>query len=325
MAKKIKLSTGILCILTSITLVGAVGALSNGFKEWNIKEDVKAVLYDKEDVYGDDYKRLITNVPKSVKYNVTFTNEDKSIKDVQAPTTEGKWTARIELEENILYKGAVYEKTFNYHTTSNEKIKSFFDVGTDSWGGTADNLSVKCSDKNVNLTMDTYTELMIDTNNETSGCLDSKFTMFDGTFKVMFKTNLSEYGTFAFWLTGVESEENATDEITVELCKDNEIVFGSAIGSEYKSVTKKVDSNYADEYWHSLEINYNHEETKANVKLDNKIIYTFTENIPNVEYVKPHIGLLYPTNPTWSGTKTNKNNYAYVANYEVYNTSGVAQ
>lgn len=316
--KRILLTCGIIGIGTASVLV-----LRN--VNGNLKKEANIDIYEKDDIYGDDYKKIVRDISFGANYNVTYSNEDESIKDVEAPTKAGKWKATIDIKENLLYKSSTYIKEFNYHEVSNENINKFFDVGEDSWGGTADNLSVKCSKDNVFKT-DNYTKLMIDKDNDTSACLDSKFTMFDGTFKTMFKTNLSDYGTFALWLTGVENEKNTYKEVTIELCSNNKVTFGSATNmNDYKSEEKTLDINYSDEFWHSLELSYNHETKKADVKLDNELIYTFDSNLPTMEYLKPHIGLLYPTNPSWSGTKTRKQNYAYVSNYEAYKTNGEAQ
>ena len=293
----------------------------------NNRKDAVVEFYEKDTLYGSDYMKPFTNISKGAKYSVFYDKENGTDeeKNLRKPSSDGKWTARVDITESTFYKAGSFNKEFNYVSTSSEKVKGFFDVGTDSWGGNENGTSVNCSADNV-VIGDEAVELTIDKDNETSACLDSKFSMFDGRFKIMFKTNLSDYGTFAFWLTGVESEENTKDELTVELCSDNKVIFGHAIGDDYSSTDEKIDINYADGYWHSLELNYNHATPEANIKLDDQVIYTFESSvITNVEYVKPHIGLLYPTNPTWAGQKTNKVNKAWVANYEVYKVNGDAQ
>ena len=292
----------------------------------NNRKDAVVEFYSKDTLYGSDYMQPFTSISKGAKYSVFYDKENGTDeeKNLRKPSSDGKWTARVDITESTFYKAGSFKKEFNYVSTSTEKVKGFFDVGTDSWGGDDKGTSVNCSADNVVIN-DEAVELTIDKDNETSACLDSKFTMFDGRFKIMFKTDLSDYGTFAFWLTGVQNEQNTKDEITVELCSDNKVIFGHAIGDDYTSTEEKIDINYADGYWHSLEINYNHATPEANVKLDDQVIYTFEGNLPSVEYVKPHIGLLYPTNPTWTGKKTNKVNKAWVANYEVYKVDGDAQ
>jgi len=292
----------------------------------NNRKDAVVEFYNKDTLYGSDYMQPFTSISKGAIYSVFYDKENGTDeeKNLRKPSSDGKWTARVDITESTLYKAGSFKKEFNYVSTSTEKVKGFFDVGTDSWGGNENGTSVNCSADNVTIS-DEAVELTIDKDNETSACLDSKFTMFDGRFKIMFKTDLSDYGTFAFWLTGVESEENTKDEITVELCSDNKVIFGHAIGDDYSSTDEKIDINYADGYWHSLEIFYNHETPEATIKMDNRLIHTFEGTLPSVEYVKPHIGLLYPTNPTWTGKKTRKINKAYVANYEVYKVNGDAQ
>lgn len=296
----------------------------------NNRKDAVVDFYNKDTLYGSDYMQPFTSISKGAKYSVFYDKENGTDeeKNLRKPSSDGKWTARVDILESTFYKAGSFKKDFNYVSTSSlkvaDKVHGFFDVGTDSWGGDENGTSVNCSADNVVIN-DEAVELTIDKDNETSACLDSKFTMFDGSFKIMFKTNLSDYGTFAFWLTGVESEENTKDEITVELCSDNKVIFGHAVGDDYTSTDEKIDINYADGYWHSLEINYNHATPEATIKMDDRLIYTFEGTLPSVEYVKPHIGLLYPTNPTWSGKKTNKVNKVYVANYEVYKVNGDVQ
>lgn len=291
----------------------------------NNRKDAVVEFYSKDTLYGSDYMKPFTNISKGAKYSVFYDKENGTEKNLRKPSSDGKWTARVDITESTKYKAGSFKKEFNYVSTSTEKVKGFFDVGTDSWGGDESGTSVNCSADNVVIN-DEAVELTIDKDNETSACLDSKFTMFDGRFKIMFKTDLSDYGTFAFWLTGVQNEQNTKDEITVELCGNQQVFYGRAVGDDYSSTNEKIDINYADGYWHSLEINYNHSIPEASIKLDDQVIYTFESSvITNVEYVKPHIGLLYPTNPTWAGKKTNKVNKAWVANYESYKVNGDAQ
>ena len=319
-------------LLNTILLIGgivvastATVSLAKNLIKSN-RKDAVVEFYEKDTLYGSDYMKPFTSISKGAKYSVFYDKENGTDeeKNLRKPSSDGKWIARVDITESAKYKAGSFKKEFNYISTSSEKVKGFFDVGTDSWGGNENGTSVNCSADNVTIS-DEAVELTIDKDNETSACLDSKFTMFDGRFKIMFKTDLSDYGTFAFWLTGVESEENTKDEITVELCSDNKVIFGHAIGDDYSSTDEKIDINYADGYWHSLEIFYNHETPEATIKMDNRLIHTFEGTLPSVEYVKPHIGLLYPTNPTWTGKKTRKINKAYVANYEVYKVNGDAQ
>ena len=292
----------------------------------NNRKDAVVEFYNKDTLYGSDYMQPFTSISKGAKYSVFYDKENGTDeeKNLRKPSSDGKWTARVDITESTFYKAGSFKKEFNYVSTSTEKVKGFFDVGTDSWGGDDKGTSVNCSADNVVIN-DEAVELTIDKDNETSACLDSKFTMFDGRFKIMFKIDLSDYGAFAFWLTGVQNEQNTKDEITVELCGNQQVFYGHAVGDDYSSTNEKIDINYADGYWHSLEINYNHATPEATIKMDDRLIYTFEGTLPSVEYVKPHIGLLYPTNPTWTGKKTNKVNKAWVANYEVYKVNGDAQ
>ena len=325
MAKK-NLGKTILMIGGIVVASTATVALTRNLVK-NNRKDAVVEFYSKDTLYGSDYMQPFTSISKGAKYSVFYDKENGTDeeKNLRKPSSDGKWTARVDILESTFYKAGSFKKEFNYVSTSTEKVKGFFDVGTDSWGGDSNGTSVNCSADNV-VIGDEAVELTIDKDNETSACLDSKFSMFDGRFKIMFKTDLSDYGTFAFWLTGVVSEQNTKDELTVELCSDNKVIFGHAVGDDYSSNDEKIDINYADGYWHSLEINYNHATPEASIKLDDQVIYTFESSvITNVEYVKPHIGLLYPTNPTWAGKKTNKVNKAWVANYEVYKVDGDAQ
>lgn len=104
-------------------------------------------------------------------------------------------------------------------------------------------------------------------------------------------------------------------------------VFNLVSDKKYNVETKTLSINYADEKWHTLEIYYNHSNPSAYVKLDNITIYEFdSAKLPTVEYVKPHIGLLYPQNPTWTGIwKSDVSNYARVGNYEAYKVNGDSQ
>ena len=292
----------------------------------NNRKDAVVEFYNKDTLYGSDYMQPFTSISKGAKYSVFYDKENGTDeeKNLRKPSSDGKWTARVDITESTLYKAGSFKKEFNYVNTSSEKIKGYFDISSDSWGGDSNGTSVNCSADNVVIN-DEAVELTIDKDNETSACLDSKFTMFDGRFKIMFKIDLSDYGAFAFWLTGVQNEQNIKDEITVELCGNQQVFYGHAVGDDYSSTNEKIDINYADGYWHSLEINYNHATPEATIKMDDRLIYTFEGTLPSVEYVKPHIGLLYPTNPTWTGKKTNKVNKAWVANYEVYKVNGDAQ
>ncbi len=293
----------------------------------NNRKDAVVEFYEKDTLYGSDYMQPFTSISKGAKYSVFYDKENGTDeeKNLRKPSSDGKWTARVDITESTFYKAGSFKKEFNYVSTSTEKVKGFFDIGTDSWGGDENGTSVNCSADNV-VIGDEAVELTIDKDNETSACLDSKWSMFDGRFKIMFKTDLSDYGAFAFWLTGVQNEQNTKDEITVELCGNQQVFYGHAVGDDYSSTNEKIDINYADGYWHSLEINYNHATPEASIKLDDQVIYTFESSvITNVEYVKPHIGLLYPTSPTWAGKKTNKVNKVYVSNYEVYKVNGDTQ
>lgn len=327
MAKKnLNLGKTILMIGGIVVASTATVALARSLIK-NNRKDAVVDFYEKDTLYGSDYMQPFTSISKGAKYSVFYDKENGTDeeKNLRKPSSDGKWTARVDITESTFYKAGSFKKEFNYVSTSTEKVKGFFDVGTDSWGGDETGTSVNCSSENV-VIGDEAVELTIDKDNETSACLDSKFTMFDGRFKIMFKTDLSDYGAFAFWLTGVQTEQNTTDEITVELCSNQQVFYGHAVGDDYSSTNEKININYADGYWHSLEINYNHATPEASIKLDDQVIYTFESSvIPNVEYVKPHIGLLYPTNPTWAGKKTNKVNKAWVANYEAYKVNGDVQ
>ena len=320
-------------LLNTILLIGgivvastATVALARNLVK-NNRKDAVVEFYNKDTLYGSDYMQPFTSISKGAIYSVFYDKENGTDeeKNLRKPSSDGKWTARVDITESTFYKAGSFKKEFNYVSTSTEKVKGFFDVGTDSWGGDENGTSVNCSADNV-VIGDEAVELTIDKDNETSACLDSKWSMFDGRFKIMFKTDLSDYGTFAFWLTGIENEQNTKDELTVELCGNQQVFYGHAVGDDYSSANERININYADGYWHSLEINYNHATPEANVKLDDQVIFTFESSvITNVEYVKPHVGLLYPTNPTWAGKKTNKVNKAWVANYEVYKVNGDAQ
>jgi|GEM_PF-3938158 len=320
-------------LLNTILLIGGIVVASTATVALtknlikNNKKDAVVEFYNKDTLYGSDYMQPFTSISKDAIYSVFYDKENGTDeeKNLRKPSSDGKWIARVDITESTFYKAGSFKKEFNYVSTSTEKVKGFFDVGTDSWGGNENGTSVNCSADNV-VIGDEAVELTIDKDNETSACLDSKWSMFDGRFKIMFKTDLSDYGTFAFWLTGIENEQNTKDELTVELCGNQQVFYGHAVGDNYSSANEKIDINYSDGYWHSLEINYNHSIPEASIKLDDQVIYTFESSvITNVEYVKPHIGLLYPTNPTWAGKKTNKVNKAWVANYEVYKVNGDAQ
>lgn len=283
------------------------------------------IRFKKKDVYRLDIDSKIEFViPKGVTYK-TYYERDEKFYSNDFPTEVGTYSFIIETNANKYYKATKKWKVFNLvSATTNAKVKSFFNIGTDTWGG-SNGSSVICKANCVSQN-DDYTELSL--NDGFSGCLDSKFDMFDGRFKIDFKTNLKSYGTFAFWLTGVSSGENTTDEITVELLANNKAYFGSTgTDKKYNVEIKTLSINYADEKWHTLEIYYNHSNPSAYVKLDNITIYEFdSAKIPTVEYVKPHIGLLYPQNPTWTGTwKSNVSNYARVGNYEAYKVNGDSQ
>ena len=331
-------------IMLSVLCVAALGGLSSTIiknvnnspstsNDTSISVDNKidpyVEFYESETLYGDDYERIIKNIPSDVDYTITYDCEEENLFNQDKPTKQGNWTATVNIEENDKYHGGIYRKTFNYNLLGFIAIDRFFDISTDSWGGDSNGTSVNCSKSNVTVDPNGLTskyELTIDITSDTSACLDSKYEMFDGSFKVLFKTDLSDYGTFAFWLTGVESGSNTKDEVTFELLPDNKAVFGSAKGDDYKSVNKTLDKNYADGYWHELILNYNHETPEASVEIDGETIYTFeSENLPNVAYVKPHLGLLYPTNPKWTGEKTEKINKLYLARYKAYKVNGVEQ
>ena len=285
------------------------------------------IRFKKKDVYRLDIDSKIEFViPKGVTYK-TYYERDEKFYSNDFPTEVGTYSFIVETNASKYYKATKKWKVFNLVSpTSNANVKSFFNIGTDKWGGgNGDGASVICKADCVSQN-DYYTELSL--NNGFSGCLDSKFDMFDGRFKIDFKTNLKSYGTFAFWLTGVSSGANTTDEITVELLADNKVYFGSTgTDKNYNVETKTLSINYADEKWHTLEIYYNHSNPSAYVKLDDITIYVFdSAKLPTVEYVKPHIGLLYPHNPTWTGTwKSNVSNYARVGNYEAYKVNGDSQ
>lgn len=295
------------------------------------KIDPYVEFYESETLYGDDFKKIIKNIPSDVDYTITYDCEEANLLNQKEPTPNGKqWTAIVTIEENDKYHGGVYRKTFDYIGTAWLTLSNFFDFSNDSWGGDSNGTSVNCSSSNIlqspSMSLTGYYELTIDTTSDTSACLDSKYEMFDGSFRIKFKTDLSDYGTFAFWLTGVESGSNTKDEVTFELLPDNKAVFGSAKGDDYKSINKTLDKNYADGYWHELILNYNHETPEASVEIDGETIYTFeSENLPNVPYVKPHLGLLYPINPKWTGEKTEKINKLYLASYKAYKVNGDEQ
>ncbi len=330
--KKTKIGIVALSIVTVTLSVGLVAKLTKkpaDIPSIDTKIDPQVDFYLGETIYGKDYEK-IANIPEDAEYTITYDNADLNLVDQEKPTQPGDWTAKVKVLESQKYHEGIFTKNFNYQTTSYAKVSSFFKSSNDSWGGDSTGTSVKCSDKNIVFSqtadgLEASYKLSIDTTNDTSACLDSNFTMFDGTFKILFKTDLSDYGTFAFWLTGVESEQNTKDEITIELTKDKAI-FGAAKGETYITHDKVLDIDYADNYWHSLEIFYNHETPEAKITMDGQLIHEFaTEELPNVAYVMPHIGLLYPTNPTWTGIKNEKQVTANVANYEVYKVNGDAQ
>ena len=321
-------------LLNTILLIGGIVVASTATVALtrnlikNNKKDAVVEFYEKDTLYGSDYMNPFTSISKGAIYSVFYDKENGTDeeKNLRKPSSDGKWTARVDITESTKYKAGSFKKEFNYVSTSSDKIKGYFDISSDSWGGTKETeTSVNCSSDNV-VIKDDFVELTIDNENDTSACLDSKYIEFDGSFKFLFKTDLSDYGTFAFWLTGVEDGKDTKDELTVELCSKQQVFYGYGVGDDYASANERININYADGYWHSLEFNYNHATPEANVKLDDQVIFTFESSvITNSEYVKPHIGLLYPTNPTWTGKKTSKINKAYVANYEAYKVNGDVQ
>lgn len=328
--KKTKIGIVALSLFTITLSVGLIAKLTKKPASVPTKIDPQVDFYSGDSIYGKDYEKIVASIPEDAEYTITYDNADLNLVDQEKPTQPGNWTAKLKVSESDKYHEGIFTKDFNYQTTSYAKVSSFFKSSNDSWGGDSTGTSVNCSDKNIVFSqtadgLEASYKLTIDTDNDTSACLDSNYTMFDGTFKILFKTDLSDYGTFAFWLTGVESEQNTKDEITVELTK-NKMIFGSAKGDPYITHDKSIDIEYADGYWHSLEIFYDHTTPEAKITMDGKVIHEFAaDELPNVEYVMPHIGLLYPTNPTWTGVKTEKQVTANVANYEVYKVNGDAQ
>lgn len=331
--KKAKIGIVALSIVTVTLSVGLVAKLTKkpaDIPSIDTKIDPQVVFYNASTIYGKDYEKIVASIPEDAEYTITYDSVDLNLIDQEKPTQSGDWTAKVKVSESDKYHEGIFTKNFNYQTTSYTKVSSFFKKSNDSWGGDTTGTSVNCSDKNIAVSqtadgLEASYKLTIDTDNDTSACLDSEYTMFDGTFKILFKTNLEDYGTFAFWLTGVESGENTKDEITIELTKDKAI-FGAAKGETYITHDKVLDINYTDNYWHSLEIFYNHETPEAKITMDGKVVHEFAaDELPNVAYVMPHIGLLYPINPKWTGEKTEKQVTANVANYEVYKVNGDEQ
>ena len=70
--KRILLTCGIIGIGTASVLV-----LRN--VNDNLKKEANIDIYDKEDIYGDDYKKIIRDISFGANYNVTYSNEDESI------------------------------------------------------------------------------------------------------------------------------------------------------------------------------------------------------------------------------------------------------
>lgn len=312
---KILLTVG--CITLSVGAMAKIIDLSNSLKNATVE------FYNASTIYGDDYNNIIRKISKNADYKIQFFNEFGD--EVENPTDDGNYSVQVNINKNKLYNSGVFKKEFSYVNTSSDKVNSYFHAGSDSWGGDEKATSVNCNVNNIT-SLSSHVDMTINLSDKSSACLDSSWTMFDGTFKILFKTNLSDYGTFAFWLTGFENEQNTKDEVTFELLSNNKAVFGSAKGDDYKSFDKTLDKNYADGYWHALEFIYNHEIPEASVKIDGETIYSFeSDNLPNVTYVTPHIGLLYPTNPKWTGEMTDKQVTASVANYEAYKVNGDSQ
>ena len=319
-----KKSKGIISTLLAVAVIGgAIIGTTKLIQNINSKPKNAVVdFYTADTIYGDDIYNIVRNVSKNADYEISY--YDAAKEKIEKPTTDGDYSIEVNIKESKLYKAGTFKKDFKYINTSSEKVAGYFHASADSWGGDASGTSVNCNVENVK-TVASEVKLNINLLDDSSACLDSEFTMFDGTFQILFKTNLSDYGTFAFWLTGVSGEENTKDEVTIELTKDKAI-FGSAKGDDYVTHDKVLDIDYANGYWHSLEIYYNHATPEAIVTMDGQVIHTFaTEELPNIEYVKPHVGLLYPTNPKWTGEKTNKQVTASVANYKVFKVSGETQ
>lgn len=271
------------------TLVGS-------FNEWNLEDNT--YLLDKED--ENIYSIELTTKEENTEFKIVH-NNSWAMQYATVNVKNGIDLIDVDKENITLLDISSYYIQVNslLHEVNIVKLDtSLMDVHlspfTSTWG---ENGSVECLASNV-IKEDKYYKASISKENQTSAYLISKYYYGKGQFDIWANCNIFDYGTFAFWLTGVENDlDNSYQEITIELLKENQMICST--GSNVNNYTQnklEVDFDFND--WHKYSINVL--EDKVEFKVDDVVILTVTENIPTCEYFKVNIGLLYPKTG-WTG------------------------
>lgn len=304
--------------------IGVVGALSNlkndnnstsnsyensiSILEKQTYANIEVDLDENEIIYNDDFPLI--NVSDGVNYKVYYSSEELDVDEVEKPTQEGTWTLHVVTEENEKYKETFITKDFVYKCTKmNQSLLSPLD---DAWGYGGNSVVTK-ADNMKYISNDNYSyykgSLSKDGDSITSAyMLSHHYYTPKGSFNVKAKTDITDFGTFAFWLTTCNGDKKSTGgEYTIEVLGNKKLVLGFVDSNEeYKSVTLDIDVDLTDNKYHDYSIVLTDDGFKF--KIDNEEYVTsifkdkgYLHDKMNTEYVRVNCGLLYPQNPKWTG------------------------
>jgi len=271
-------------------------SLFGSFNEWNAEDDSYLLNKVSTNVYSFELTAENANTEFKIAYDFssTYSYGKENVKIGQDLINLENEDGNIELLTAGNYYIELNDAEISIVKYDVSTLAAHLKPITDTWG---ENSSVECKEENVVLGSNYYSA-SINVDNQYSSCLLSQFYYGKGQFNIWANVNIYDYGTFAFWLTGVEDDvDNPFQEATFELFKQNQINCASGSNSQnYTSHNLTADFDFNE--WHKYSINIDDE--KIEFKVDDVVIYTITENIPTCEYFKVNVGLLYPKTG-WTG------------------------
>lgn len=300
------IKTTLLCIFGGALVIGGISALTKMHSDLPATSLDSSITSIEENTTFSEFPFEENEIIMSADMNVLELETDMAVKNYaesyelsyynretkqteKRPTTNGIWEMQIKIGEDV------FRRSFHHVINDISVLNTHFEAITDTWGN---NSSVVCESSQIYKAENFYS-CLLNVDNFNSGCLLSKYYYNRGRFDIYAQCRIIDFGCFAFWLTGVENDENNPNhELTMELYKVNQLSFSSSSNTEnYTSQFTTSDIDFTK--WHKFSIDFTNANV-ANFLIDDQIIYTITENLPTCEYFRVNIGLLYPKTG-WTG------------------------
>lgn len=279
-------STGLPTSEPNLPTSNSSSVVNQEFNEFPFVEN-EILMIDDIGFIENEIKNVVSS-KYSQSYELSYLNLETKQTEVH-PTSNNKYEMQIKIKDKV------YKRTFQFIVSDVGNLNDHFNPINDTWGNDS---AVVCEASKI-IKNENYYSASINVENSNSACLLSKYYYSAGKFDIYAKLKIIDFGCFAFWLTGIENEQNNPNhELTMEVFKQNKVAYSSSSTAEnFKTNTITSDIDFSQ--WHKYSIDFT-DKTKANFLIDDVVVYSITENLPTTEYYRVNIGLLYPKTG-WTG------------------------